>query len=206
MSAPCFAIVIGADGAGKTTWCLANRDELPVWFYDADSLARGLGNDDDPALGREARALVNARIDRHLERLEDFGFESTYSGASKPRIARRARELGYATYAVFVGTRDPCINIRRVEARVIAHAGHGVPESEVRRQWITAQENLMKTASVFDRIRILDNSGDHTWTVADYIDRDQHVNAPEPPAWAEQQLMDLVLTRAGFRGQPPPSS
>ena len=123
MPAPRFVIVIGANGAGKSTWCRSHRDELPSNFYDADSIAQGLGGYDDPALQFEARAAVDAHIDRHLEQSESFGFESTYSGASRPRIARRASELGYATYAILVGTRDPSINIDRGAARVRARTG-----------------------------------------------------------------------------------
>ena len=148
MPAPRFVIVIGANGAGKSTWCRAHPEELPSNFYDADSIAQGLGSYNDPALQLEARALVDERIDRHLERNESFGFESTYSGASRPRIARHAHELGYATYAIFVGTRDPSINIDRVAARVRARTGHHVPESEIQRRWTAAQNNLIKTASV----------------------------------------------------------
>ena len=167
-------------------------EELPSNFYDVDSIAQGLGSYNDLALQLEARALVDERIDRHLERSESFGFESTYSGASRPRIAH---ELGYATYAIFVGTRDPSINIDRVAARVRARTGHHVPESEIRRRWTAAQDNLIKTASVFDRIRILENSDDHTWTVADHIGRDQRPPAVEAPPWAARLSVALIRGR-----------
>ena len=72
-----LTIVIGANGAGKSTWCRSNRRELPADFYDADSIAQGLGSYDDPALQREARKWVDRRIEGHLERGESFGFEST---------------------------------------------------------------------------------------------------------------------------------
>ena len=145
MSARRFVVVTGANGAGKSTWCRAHPEELPSNFYDADSIAQGLGSYDDPTLQFEARTRVDAAIGRHLEQNESFGFESTYSGASRPCIARRASELGYATDAIFVGTRDPSINIDRVAARVRARTGHHVPESEIRRTWTAAQDNLVKT-------------------------------------------------------------
>ena len=100
LPAPRFVIVIGANGAGKSTWCRAHQEELPSNFYDADSIAQGLGSYDDSARQLEARALVDAHIDQHLEQNDSFGFESTYSGASRPRIARagertRLRDLRY---------------------------------------------------------------------------------------------------------------
>ena len=87
---PPLVVVIGANGAGKSTWCGAHRDELPANFYDADSIAQGLGSYNDRALQLEARAIVDARIEQHLDRGETFGFESTYSGKSRPRIVERA--------------------------------------------------------------------------------------------------------------------
>ncbi len=92
---PCLILVIGANGAGKSSWCRMNREALPAAFYDADSIAQGLGNYDDPEKQREARELVNGHIEKHLERRETFGFESTYSGTSRPDIVRRAHSLGY---------------------------------------------------------------------------------------------------------------
>lgn len=195
MPAPRFVIVIGANGAGKSTWCRSHRGELPASFYDADSIAQGLGSYDDPALQIEARALVDAAIDRHLEQHESFGFESTYSGASRPRIARRAHELGYSTYAIFMGTRDPAINVDRVAARVRSRTGHHVPESEIRRRWTAAQDNLVSTASIFDRIRILDSSGGHARTIADYMGTERP-RVVESPSWAARLSTALIRGRA----------
>ena len=195
MPTPRFVIVIGANGAGKSTWCRSHRDALPPNFYDADSIAQGLGSYDDPTLQLEARALVDTAIDRHLRQNESFGFESTYSGKSRPHIARRAHELGYATYAIFIGTRDPAINIDRVAARVKTRTGHHVPESEIRRRWTAAQDNLVTTASVFDRIQILDNSGGCTWTIVDHIGDGQRSRAVETPLWAARLSADLMHGR-----------
>ena len=72
-----LTIVIDANGAGKSTWSRNNRREPPADFYDADSIAEGLGSYDDPALQRQAREWVDRRIEDHLERGESFGFEST---------------------------------------------------------------------------------------------------------------------------------
>ena len=44
MKHPELLVVIGANGAGKTTWARKNRDLLPQPFYNADSIAEGLGD------------------------------------------------------------------------------------------------------------------------------------------------------------------
>lgn len=208
MTAP-LVVVIGANGVGKSTWCRAHRNELPVNFYDADSIAQGLGSYDDQVLQREARAIVDARIKRHVERGESFGFESTYSGNSRPRIVERAAEQGYETYAVFVGTDDPEVNVERVQARVATRTGHDVPESEIRRRWQAAQENLLRTAHLFDRIWIIDNSGQQAMTVADFVGRGkdqtlERVPDDELPPWASsltQRIVQRLDTHRGEKGK-----
>lgn len=97
---PELTIVIGANGAGKTTWCNHNRHErLPAAFYNADSIANGLGGWNSPARQEEAREIVDVKIREHLKNNTDFGFESTYSGRSRPDIVRQAKHLGYRTAA-----------------------------------------------------------------------------------------------------------
>ena len=123
MTRPKLTVVIGANGAGKTTWAREHRDTLPRPFYNADSIAEGLGDANDPGLQRTARELVDQQIERDLADQRSFGFESTYSGRSRPDIVKRAKALGYATGAVFIGTRHHAINIKRVQRRV-REGGH----------------------------------------------------------------------------------
>ena len=118
MSEPRLTVVIGANGAGKTTWARKHRETLPKPFYNADSIAEGLGDANDAALQRAARKLVDDRIQRDLSEGNTFGFESTYSGRSRPDIVRTAKRLGYTTRAVYLGTETVAINIRRVRKRV----------------------------------------------------------------------------------------
>ena len=87
MSEPRLTVVIGANGAGKTTWARKHRETLPKPFYNADSIAEGLGDANDAALQRAARKLVDECIERDLSEGNTFGFESTYSGRSRPAIA-----------------------------------------------------------------------------------------------------------------------
>ena len=72
----------------------------------------------DAALQRAARKLVDDQVQRDLSEGNTFGFESTYSGRSRPDIVRTAKRLGYTTRAVFLGTETVAINIRRVRKRV----------------------------------------------------------------------------------------
>ncbi len=195
-TAPGLVIVIGANGAGKTTWALANRGVLPKPFYNADSIADGLGDPNDPDLQQEARKIVDDAIERDLENGRSFGFESTYSGSSRPEIVRRAKNLGYNVQAVFIGTEHHDINIERVRNRV-QEGGHDIPKQEIIRRWIDAQNNLLRTWACFDTISILDNSGEQPVTVLKQ-QRGAQQAVPAPPAWVDH----LMTRRAEGIGEP----
>ena len=183
---PALLVVIGANGAGKTTWARANRGLLPKPFYNADSIAEGLGDPDDSTLQAKARQIVDAAIERDLQERRIFGFESTYSGTSRPVIVRRAKDLGYAVHAVFIGTEAHDINVNRVRKRV-QEGGHDIPTEEIVRRWHDAQTNLLNTWACFDTIRIIDNSGQEP-VIAVRQDGVSLEVAAAPPRWVRQLL------------------
>lgn len=181
---PRLRIVIGANGAGKTTWCGQHPDRVPGPFYDADSIAQGLGSHDSIVHQRAARRMVDRMIEEHLERREDFGFESTYSGASRPEIVRRAHQAGYQVEAIYLGTSDPAINVGRVAARVRDRSGHRVSPGEIRRRWMASQENLVATSALFHTIHLYDNSEETmSWAVL-LGEEGASKFAADAPAWA----------------------
>ena len=158
MTKPQLIVVIGANGAGKTTWARRHRTTLPKPFYNADWIAEGLGDANDRTMQEAARHIVDEQIEADLSQARTFGFESTYSGHSRPNIVRRAKNAGYTTGAIFIGTEDARINISRVAKRV-EEGGHDVAEHEVKRRWSAALANLLDTWDAFDTIRVLDSSG-----------------------------------------------
>ena len=94
MSEPRLTVVIGANGAGKTTWARKHRETLPKPFYNADSIAEGLGDANDAALQRAARKFVDDQIQRDLSEGNTFGFESTETVAINIRRVRKRVEEG----------------------------------------------------------------------------------------------------------------
>ena len=85
---PHLTVVIGGNGAGKTTWARSHKDLLPKKFFNADSLAEALGDANFPENQREARVMVDQKIQSSLHAGRSFGFESTYSGRSRPSVVR----------------------------------------------------------------------------------------------------------------------
>ena len=197
---PKLTIVIGANGAGKSTWCDQHRARrLPTDFYNADSIAQGLGSWNSPSKQQAAREVVDHNIKSHLAERSDFGFESTYSGSSRPDIVRRAKEAGYSIEAIFVGTTRPEINVKRVATRVAARTGHDVPKNEVHRRWKAAQDNLAATAEYIDRIELLDNSG-RTRRSAVQIENGRVTGrGSRVPSWAAR--LAAQATERGIKGR-----
>ena len=179
MSEPRLTVVIGANGAGKTTWARKHRETLPKPFCNADSIAEGLGDANDAALQRAARKLVDDQVQRDLSEGNTFGFESTYSGRSRPDVVRTAKRLGYTTRA----TETVAINIRRVRKRV-EEGGHHVDEAEVRRRWTAAWANLLETWEDFDTVQVLDSSGTEPIEIARKT-RHEVTTVMPLPQWAQ---------------------
>ena len=141
-----------------------------------------------PRKHKKPADLVNAAIRRHLEQREDFGFESTYSGRSRPRIVRTVASNRYDVGAVFIGTNGAEINIERVRQRVRAGTGHDVPLPEITRRWAAAQKNLVETAASLGAIDVLDNSHGTTRHVASITKGGIRLPATPTPAWARTML------------------
>jgi hypothetical protein len=64
---PKMTIVIGGNGAGKTTWCRQHPRELPEAFYNPDTIAQELGDWNNARNQLEVGRIVNAAIQRHLQ-------------------------------------------------------------------------------------------------------------------------------------------
>ena len=192
---PRLTIVIGGNGAGKTTWGRGHRDELPDSFYNADAIAEGLGGWNSRAAQEAARTIVTERIRDHLNEREDFGFESTYSGKSTPAIVVEAKRLGYQTRAVLIGTQSPAINIERVAVRVAAGTGHQVPVNEVKRRWTASKENLVRTAPAMDVIDLVDTTGPQTRPIERIEKRQASAAARPTPKWAAKLRERIAAAR-----------
>ena len=84
-----------------------------------------------------------AEIDRHVNRGENFVFESTLSGRNYEARIPRWQKLGYEVKLIFLSLPKPEIAIARVEARV-AQGGHFIEESTIRRRFIRGWQNFNK--------------------------------------------------------------
>ena len=192
-AAPRLAILLGATGAGKSTWRRRHRRELPPDVYDVDSIAEGLGSYDDTGLRARARAIIAEQIDLRFQYNESFGLETPFTSPDDKRLVRTALTRGYETVAIFLGTADPGLNARRVRVNARDNTGPDVSGRLIAREWLAAQYNLVSAARSFDRIRLIDTTAGGTQTLADFPRGD--VPALDAPQWAARLCRGLARGR-----------
>ena len=158
---PTFTVIMGCNGAGKTTWKRANYDRLPPRHYDLDAVAGGIGDWNNRETQRRALEIAHAEIDRTIAAGQDFGTETTYAGRRGPGMVQQLREQGYRIEGIYIGTETPDINIERVAHRVRTLTGHDIDPKRVRERHRRSLENLQRDAAAFHQLFLLDNSTHH---------------------------------------------
>lgn len=90
----------------------------------------------------EAGRIMLCRLDELASAGANFAFETTLASRSfAPWIARLRRERGYRFHLFFLWLPDANMAVDRVAARV-AHGGHSVPASDIRRRYLRGLHNL----------------------------------------------------------------
>ena len=94
---------------------------------------------------------------------KSFTFETVMSSSDKIEFLKYAKESGYRNYLYFIATKDPLLNISRVEDRV-KKGGHAVPKEKIVKRYYRSLENLSEAVKYSDRAYIFDNSNhERTW-------------------------------------------
>ena len=119
MNRPVFTIIAGSNGCGKSTLTSTARyqfQQTPV--LDPDAIAKSI----QATLGSahsniDAGRKVLRLAEELIEKGESFTVETTLSGSTYLKMAKRAKDAGFNLMVVFVGTNSVEINIERVKAR-----------------------------------------------------------------------------------------
>ena len=160
MRRPAVTVLMGCEGAGKTIWKRANAERLPVSLFDPVGLAGGLGDPTSAGAHRRAWAIIDAEVAALVEAREGFGIVEDDPAGRVPALVAGLRAAGYRTEAIYLGTESPSINVARIEHRVRGRTGRPVDLAQVPAQWRESLSHLAQSAERFDRLQLLDNSGD----------------------------------------------
>jgi predicted ABC-type ATPase len=186
MSQPVLTVIAGANGAGKSTLTKWAKDFFQLDAnLDADAASVDLqARESGPASRIEAGKEVLHAARELLSKNVSFSVETTLSGTTYLRMLADARQRGYRTRLLYIGTQNLSINIARVQARVLK-GGHDVPLEDQKRRYGRSLANLPKALSLADEAVLLDNSSDGGHRIVAMKREGESLRFfSEPPSWA----------------------
>jgi predicted ABC-type ATPase len=155
-------IISGCNGAGKTTASYTILPEILDCeeFVNADEIAKGLSPFNPESAAIQAGRLMLERINKLIEKGQDFAFETTLATKSYRNFIINAKENGYHVTLLFFWLRTSDLAVRRVETRV-KEGGHNIPEDVIRRRYKNGLKNFYGIFEpIVDEWMFIDNSGE----------------------------------------------
>lgn len=182
---PRVLVFAGPNGSGKST--IAKKIPICGIYVNADEIKR-ISQCTDLEAAQEAE-----QIRQELLRLrKDFTFETVLSTDRNLNLLREAKDLGYEIEAVFVLTKDPGINMKRVKYRVEA-GGHDVPKEKIIKRYEKSLQNLSKLVRIADHTRVIDNSGEKPHLICEVLDN--YLTIREDAQWSKEAILRLLADK-----------
>lgn len=152
-------IIAGANGAGKTTFALdyLMNETNCRHFINADMIAQGISPLNPDAAQMEAGRIFHEELNRHLNRRENFCFETTLSGLVYLNKIRQWRKSGWKVVLHYLWIPDAQFSSMRVKERV-AQGGHDIPLEAINRRYNKSLRNLFRFIPECDEVICYDNS------------------------------------------------
>ena len=182
-------LLVGGNGAGKSTFHRLFLEPLGLPFVNADNLAKLIEPEAPETHGLEAALLAEQQRESLLLRGLSFCFETVYSHPSKVDFVARAKALGYEVILVLIHLNNASLNQARIIQR-ISEGGHHVPADKVISRIPRLLSNVKASLPLCDQVRLVDNSSaDHPFLpVATIIaGLEQRHQDPLPP-WAQDLI------------------
>lgn len=112
-------------------------------FVNADEIARGLSPFHPEKVAFEAGRIMLNRMNRLLEKGEDFAFETTLAARTFVGFIHKARKLGYKVTLVFVWLESVELAKQRVAERV-KKGGHNIETNVIERRYEMGLKNFFQ--------------------------------------------------------------
>lgn len=159
MEKPQLWILVGGNGAGKSTFYEQFLKQRGLPFVNADLIAKEYFPEDPEGKSIEASAIAERLRYRLIEERRSFCFETVFSHPSKIDFLGVAKAAGYEIVMVFIHLGNPDLNKARVSQRV-GDGGHNVPEERIEPRIERLLENVKKVIALglANQVHILDNS------------------------------------------------
>lgn len=150
-------LLVGGNGAGKSTFFELFLKPRKLAFVNADRIARTLAPEGGEDVSYEAAVVAERMRQDLLEQGRSFCFETVYSHPSKIDFTAQAKALGYEVILVFIHLGEPSLNLARISQRV-SEGGHEVPEKKVRDRLNRTVHNVVQAMPLADEVHLIDNS------------------------------------------------
>ncbi|GGE80161.1 hypothetical protein GCM10011533_35740 [Streptosporangium jomthongense] len=150
-------LLVGGNGAGKSTFYerfLARRN-IPL--VNADKIARSLWPDSPEKHSYEAALIAEKERFRLLKDGQSFCFETVFSHPSKIDFVGAAKAAGFRIRMFYFHLETADLNKARVMTRVQA-GGHNVPEKKIESRIPRTFANLRECIGLVDELHLVDNS------------------------------------------------
>jgi len=185
-------MLVGGNGAGKSTFYRLALEPLGVPFVNADLLARIVFPEDPEAHSDEAAQLAERQRLELLQEGVSFCFETVYSHPSKIDFIAQAKALGYQIIMVWIHLETPALNLARIANRV-SEGGHDVPAEKVRSRIPRLLHQVRASIPLVDVLRIYDNSSaqDPFRPVLTLSEGSLQLHQQPLPHWAAACLADI---------------
>ena len=192
---PQLWILVGGNGAGKSTFHRLALEPLGLPFVNADVLARIVFAEAPEAHSYEAAQLAERQRLQLLEQGLSFCFETVYSHPSKIDFIARAKGLGYQLIMVLIHLESTDLNQARIASRV-SEGGHRVPADKVISRIPRLLDQVRASIPLVDVLRVYDNSSavDPFVPVFTITNGSLSLDLDPLPAWAAALLSGTQAT------------
>src|SRR5690606_22298532 len=182
---PQLWMLVGGNGAGKSTFYQEFIGPLGIPFVNADQYARQLWPANPEKYSYEAAKIAERERARQLELGATFCFETVFSHPSKIDFIAQAKAQGYEIKLFYFHLESPSLNEARVSMRVAA-GGHHVPKDKIWSRLPRTYQNVITCLGLVDELHLFDNSSaEEPFTpVASWADLQWELFESPLPEWA----------------------
>lgn len=154
-------MLAGVNGAGKSSIGGAFLRARSAAYFNPDEVAREILAARPELAQPEANSIAwykgHDLLEAAIHERHDFNFESTLGAHTIPSMLEKAALEGARVHVWYVGLDTVERHIARVKARYKA-GGHDIPESDIRRRYVSSRENLVWLMPKLASLDVYDNS------------------------------------------------
>ncbi len=182
-------LLVGGNGAGKTTFYQRFLARRKIPLVNADNIARSVWPDAPEKHSYEAALIAEKERFRLLEEHQSFCFETVFSHPSKVDFVGAAKAAGFRIRLFYFHLELASLNKARVASRVKS-GGHNVPETKIEARIPRTLANLRQCVGLVDELHLVDNTSlDQPYVRVAVWERGQWRTCREVlPQWAKDLI------------------